>query len=494
IYPLAVELKPFKDKVGGHTAIFRFSHRAICKALVNRENKWYEAVEMLHPELLHFMPKYIGVLNSSFSKINELTKRNSASLKLNENENIELPPQVVLDDNKHIIPDSIWKKFSFQSTSSPETDPNSIHSKDSTHSSLNSGTTNKFPGSNSSSNPKDSTILQCNNKLQNMILNSLTGSTSVNTELQELVIREVFAPIKKHAENVKEQMSINFEENKLESHNLRNNIQKHSYHLKQITKFEKFILLEDLTIGMKRPCVLDLKMGTRQYGIESNDKKQKSQRKKCYYTTSRKLGVRICGMQNWDKKNHRFIKRDKYFGRRIKKGEEFLRILIQFLYDGESQRSILKHIPKIVNKLNELKKIFSKLKGYRMYGSSLLLMYDGSNNNEPEYQDKEGDEKDEILVKIIDFSKCLTENENLIDTLKKYKCKPRFPFEVDKGYIRGINSLMFYFKLMFKKIVGEEYSDLSNEKMKMLMNQERFKKSLDFLDFFEEDTYEDEND
>ena len=34
-YPLAVELKPFTNRVGGHTAIFRFSKRAVCKALVN---------------------------------------------------------------------------------------------------------------------------------------------------------------------------------------------------------------------------------------------------------------------------------------------------------------------------------------------------------------------------------------------------------------------------------------------------------------------------
>ena len=54
----AVELKPYNHQVGGHTTVFRFSKRAVCKQLSNRENEFYEVIERRHPEMLKFLPRY----------------------------------------------------------------------------------------------------------------------------------------------------------------------------------------------------------------------------------------------------------------------------------------------------------------------------------------------------------------------------------------------------------------------------------------------------
>jgi inositol-hexakisphosphate kinase len=55
----AIELIPYRHQVGGHTTMWRFSKRAVCKQLNNRENQFYETVERYHPQLLRFLPRYV---------------------------------------------------------------------------------------------------------------------------------------------------------------------------------------------------------------------------------------------------------------------------------------------------------------------------------------------------------------------------------------------------------------------------------------------------
>lgn len=60
----AIELIPYRHQVGGHTTLWRFSRRAVCKQLNNRENEFYEKIEKYHRDLLAFLPRYDGSVSS----------------------------------------------------------------------------------------------------------------------------------------------------------------------------------------------------------------------------------------------------------------------------------------------------------------------------------------------------------------------------------------------------------------------------------------------
>ncbi|EFA81904.1 InsP6 kinase [Heterostelium album PN500] len=131
---------------------------------------------------------------------------------------------------------------------------------------------------------------------------------------------------------------------------------------------QQYILLEDLTKGYNHPCIVDIKVGTRQKGAI------------CASTTSTSLGIRICGMKIFSDNIGGNIIYDRFYGRSLT-DESLESTLYHFFFHSSTDTSQIYLVDCILDKLLSLKDSLCDKNNqfsFKLYSSSLLIIYEGS--------------------------------------------------------------------------------------------------------------------
>lgn len=144
---------------------------------------------------------------------------------------------------------------------------------------------------------------------------------------------------------------------------------------------QKFIMLENLVAKYHKPCMMDLKMGRRQYGEDSSTEKRKLLQDRCANSTSSSLGFRICGTQVYQELTQQYIVHNKYYGRHLNE-DGVLNELQFFFSDGACVRGAVVRL--IIAKLQKLKSLLENQQTFNFFSCSLLLMYDSESSKEME--------------------------------------------------------------------------------------------------------------
>nr|XP_016943536.1 inositol polyphosphate multikinase [Drosophila suzukii] len=203
-----------------------------------------------------------------------------------------------------------------------------------------------------------------------------------------------------------------------------------------------FLRLEDLTRGMRQPCVMDVKMGKRTWDPASSPNKRNLEEAK-YVLCKQKLGLCLPGFQVYlpneeHPKETTILRHGKDYGKSLNV-EGFKQTMALFFNastsDSKSRRAGTEVLlNEVLRQLQEILAWFHRQRLLHFYASSLLICYDYSRlGNPPTSQSllnghrlNEDDPATWIRVRMIDFAHV-------------YPAEQALP---DENYMFGLQSLI----------------------------------------------------
>ena len=186
----------------------------------------------------------------------------------------------------------------------------------------------------------------------------------------------------------------------------------------------EFIMMENLTNNLSKPCIMDVKIGARTWGPDASEKKR-TQQDASYAATKTAFGFSVPGLSSYHGENKDCaVVKGKDYGKSLT-GEnigELMELYLDISNDPELARKIAQIF---VEKLKKVQSLFESQRSFHFYASSLLFVYDAEAvQNNIDSMELENF----VTLKMIDFAHVWPANG-----------------ELDSNYLKGVNSLIQLF-------------------------------------------------
>ena len=186
----------------------------------------------------------------------------------------------------------------------------------------------------------------------------------------------------------------------------------------------EFIMMENLTNNLRKPCIMDIKIGARTWGPDASEAKRKQQ-DASYAATKTAFGFSVPGLSSFKGENKdQAVSKAKDYGKQLT--AENIHEMLELYLDISTNPELARKIAGVfVEKLKKIKTHFETQRSFHFFASSLLFVYDAEavqNNIDTE------ELSNLVNLKMIDFAHVWPAEG-----------------EIDNNYLRGVNSLIQLF-------------------------------------------------
>lgn len=181
------------------------------------------------------------------------------------------------------------------------------------------------------------------------------------------------------------------------------------------------LVLQNLTYGFEKPCVLDVKLGAQLWDEFAPQAKRDRLDAVSDATTSRSMGFRVAGMKVWKGEEEGYKVYDKTYGR-VFTAENVIDAIKEYFASGLEPGQVKIVAKRFLEKVTEIREVLEGQES-RMYSASLLFVFEGDSkafqqaledekNRKPQAEDEDEDEDEEEEqdikkvegLKLIDFA------------------------------------------------------------------------------------------